>query len=325
VPESIRTLANAIADERCACVTGLGAFEDPDRNRNFFAELACHLSDEAQRRNDAVRDWHIHDDPFYAAQKHYIAAEDIDLTLSTIQQFVLAQHEWAIDLPVIRHIARLPFSLYIHFGWDELLLQAIKKHRPGAKPELHWPSDEKPIGTLSPDRPVVFNLFGRMPLREGPRLNHVWVTEDSLYDQGPVIDCLNGDLPGAVKRFVQDGGNRFLVVGMGLHKWYNRLALRLFRSTQNRQGVSPTFEPHIFFRDAEDSTSVRFITRRSIKWDISELDVRTLEAALAQIQPPARHPEFPGRASAAAADRPIEVFISYKAQTATKPRLSRPS
>ena len=127
-------------------------------------------------------------------------------------------------------LARLPCPLYVTTHPADLLAEALRQE--GRAPEVavcrwrrdvyDWPEtvfDREPGYTPTPERPLVFHVFGRMDVPES-----VVLTEDDHFDFLARVSADPTLVPMPVSRALADSALLFL--GFGLEDWDVRILLR---------------------------------------------------------------------------------------------------
>lgn len=177
----------------------------------------------------------------------------------------VAAVEWSRD-PATPYqlLAALPFPIYITTNPDNLLVAALRAA--GRTPEVElcrwvederWPpslKDREPDYEPTPDRPLVYHLFGRLHLPFSLVLK-----EDDYFDYLVGVTRLNRYIPSAVRAALTDSGLLFL--GFHLDDWSFRVLFRsiLSQGTPDRRAQYTHVAVQIDPQDAAgpDATAVR--------------------------------------------------------------------
>ena len=133
-------------------------------------------------------------------------------------------------------LAQLPLPIYLTTNPDDLLGEALAAAGKAPVVEIcRWnddlamlPSiyDQEPDYRPTPQRPLVYHLFGRLSTPES-----VVLTEDDYFDFLIGVTSNNDLIPAVVRRALSDTALLFL--GFNLDEWDFRV---LFRSIMNREG-----------------------------------------------------------------------------------------
>jgi hypothetical protein len=133
-------------------------------------------------------------------------------------------------------LARLPFPVYVSTHVSNLLADALRAE--GREPvvelcrwtdDVRWPEsvlDSTPDYRPSPERPLVYHLFGHLRMPES-----VVLTEDNYFDYLINVSEDKDRIPLLVRRAFADRGLLFL--GFRLEEWDFRI---LFRSIMKQEG-----------------------------------------------------------------------------------------
>ena len=169
---------------------------------------------------------------------------------------VINKEEFADPYDVL---AKLPLPIYITTNLNNLLAAALRKENKDPQVELcpwnefteDWNKsqsifrrerDYKP----SPDRPLVYHLFGQMNKPES-----VVLTEDDYFDFLIGVTLNRDSIPPAIRRSLVDSALLFL--GFQLYDWQFRV---LFRSILSHQGNERRRSyPHVAVQIAPDKIS----------------------------------------------------------------------
>lgn len=190
-----------------------------DQDTNFMREqLVTHLRQEALRRFGDSLPAHLND-------------ASLDELVSAAGALHAGQHE-----TTYRVLASLPLPIYITTNPGNLLADALAAAGRAPVVEIcRWsedltalPSiyDHEPDYRPTPQRPLVYHLFGRLDVAES-----VVLTEDDYFDYLIGVTSNNDLIPPAVRRALTDTALLFL--GFNLDEWDFRV---LFRSLMQREG-----------------------------------------------------------------------------------------
>lgn len=182
-------------------------------------QLVSHLRQEAVRRFGDLLPPSLHD-------------ATLDQLINAAGALYASQHE----TETYRVLASLPLPIYITTNPGNLLGEALAAA--GREPVIEicrWseelttlPSiyDDEPDYRPTPQRPLVYHLFGRLDEAES-----VVLTEDDYFDYLIGVTSNNDLIPPAVRRALTDTALLFL--GFNLDEWDFRV---LFRSIMQREG-----------------------------------------------------------------------------------------
>ena len=131
--------------------------------------------------------------------------------------------------PLHVELAQCPFGLILTTCHDDLFTRALHGHNKA--PSRNWyhyrgePRENKEIsGTLSPNFPIVYHLFGTF---DDP--NSLVLSENDLLDFITAIISDRPKLPDSLRNALHN--KTFLFVGFGIRYWYIRVILKLLIKT----------------------------------------------------------------------------------------------
>ncbi len=158
------------------------------------------------------------------------------ISLDKLIQFVGAEYRNRQALESYKTISKLPLPVFITTNVDNLIADALREE--GKDPQIvlcpwneyveQMPSSyhADPEYVPSPERPLVYHLFGRLN-----EIDSVVLTEDDYFDFLIGVTSNNKLIPPAVRRALTDTALLFL--GFQIDDWDFRI---LFRSILSRQG-----------------------------------------------------------------------------------------
>ncbi len=193
-----------------------------DQDLNFMREqLVAHLRQEVLRHMD---------DPLPPD----MADASLDELISAAGARYASQH----DCEIYRVLAALPLPIYITTNPGNLLGDALRAAGKAPVVEIcRWSEDLTTLPSIydtepdyrpTPQRPLVYHLFGRLDETES-----VVLTEDDYFDYLIGVTSNNDLIPPVVRRALTDTALLFL--GFNLDEWDFRV---LFRSIMQREGRS---------------------------------------------------------------------------------------
>jgi hypothetical protein len=161
-----------------------------------------------------------------------------DVSLDQLIEFIGARRQERDPAEPNKVLAQLPLPIYITTNPDNLIAMALKTA--GKKPEVElcpWNEyveqvnsiyDKEPDYRPSPERPLVYHLFGRINEPDS-----LVLTEDNYFDFLIGVTSNKDLIPSAVRRALADTALLFL--GFQLEDWNFRV---LFRSIMGQEGGS---------------------------------------------------------------------------------------
>ncbi len=155
-----------------------------------------------------------------------------------------------------RDLAALPFYFIVTTTPDNMLIEALEKEN--KKPIRKWYDfrgynppivEEVEEGKWSPDKPLVFYLYGTLD-----KPSSLLLTEDDLLDYLVAFISEERSMPRNIKSELQLESKSFLFLGFGFKHWYLRILLHVLRMEQK---WSPSFAMEQFYRAHTDTDQLR--------------------------------------------------------------------
>jgi hypothetical protein len=203
-----------------------------------------------------------------AADLYYRTRQDrVELDVA-VQDFYEREGNATTDFH--RDLAKLPFRLCISASPDSLMFNAFASTE-GKSPQKGYygfrPVYTPRLATPTPDRPIVYHLFG----------HHV-EARSLVLTEGDLIEFLVAIVRGApavpdqVRSILADPAASFLFIGFGFHNWYLRVLLQVM-NVYGHQSKAIAFEDTHFFNHPERQEVVgffsgdRLIEFRPLQWE----------------------------------------------------------
>jgi hypothetical protein len=207
--------------------------------------------------------------------------------------------------PLHQALSRLPFSLVLTTGHDDLFAKALRfEEKSPSRLWYHYkgePRDNRDVeGKPSPDAPAIYHLYGTF---DEPR--SLVLTENDLLDF--MINVIRGrpKLPDGLQSLLKN--NIFLFVGFGIRYWYIRVLLKLLIKALEFSSGSVALESLSELNDQEREQTVLFY-RRGTRLEVVEMEaIDFVEQLLERLR---KAGGYQG-----ASQRPLrraQVFISYE-------------
>ncbi len=176
---------------------------------------------------------HLHNE-LLRGYAHVLPPDADSLSLDALIKLVGKHHRDQKNTEPHSVLARLPFPIYITTNSDDLLANALVDA--GKQPYVELcPWNEYIERTFAdyddaptPERPLVYHLFGRLPLPES-----LVLTEDDYFDYLIGVTSNKDLIPGVVRRALVSTSLLFL--GFRVDDWNFRV---LFRSLMSQEGRS---------------------------------------------------------------------------------------
>jgi hypothetical protein len=203
-------------------------------------------------------------------------------TLRATAEMVLASRRYSPSI-VHEQLAKLPFSLILTTGQDDMETQALKAA--GKTPIVHryhmrGDKRENPEFVLpgSPASPVVFHLFGSA---EEP--SSLVLSENDVLDFLIRVVSERPPLPNSLLRFLKRPGQSFLFVGFGIRHWDLRVLLKiLLRALElNRSGPAIAAESLNGLIQSDRDEMILFY-QRGTRVEVEDEDVGSFLAKLSE-------------------------------------------
>jgi len=183
-----------------------------------------------------------------------------------------------------RHLARLPFKLCISASPDSLMLTAFEEteiKRPQRACYCFKRDSAMRLSPLTPERPLVYYLFGHYEDRES-----LVLTEADLIDFLVAVVRGAPPVPDQVRSILRDPAASFLFLGFGFQNWYLRVLLKVM-DVYGHRNKAIAFEDTQFFSHPDREQAVAFFSddRRidfhPLLWELFARQLReTYEATL---------------------------------------------
>ncbi len=210
-------LINTLKDQKCVLLLGPELSHNEDGK--LIHEALCDFIDVENNPNIVS---------YYNKDEFFLFAGGMEKTLTyyEIKDFYAKNSNFATD--AYAQIAQLPFSLIISITPDNYLKQAFDNA--GFEYEfLHYNKTKNPkdIPPPSPEKPVLYNLFGTIEEEESLILTH-----DDLFD---FLEASigNSGLPTELKDTLNKADN-LIFMGFGFDKWYMQLLLRILSRNKEK-------------------------------------------------------------------------------------------
>ncbi|HEX7829972.1 MAG TPA: toll/interleukin-1 receptor domain-containing protein [Thermoanaerobaculia bacterium] len=203
-----------------------------------------------------------------AADLYYRTRQDrVELDLA-VQDFY--EREASATTDFHRDLAKLPFRLCISASPDSLMFNAFAETEGKAPQKGYYgfrPIYTPRLATPSPDRPIVYHLFGHHV-----EARSLVLTEGDLIEFLVAIVRGAPSVPDQVRSILADPSASFLFIGFGFHNWYLRVLLQVM-NVYGHQNKAIAFEDTHFFDHPERPQVVgffsgdRLIEFRPLQWE----------------------------------------------------------
>ncbi|MBK8968465.1 MAG: toll/interleukin-1 receptor domain-containing protein [Lewinellaceae bacterium] len=233
-----KNLARDLHQQRAILFLGSRLTTAPGTGRPLKELLAEHLTTILEQEGVSYEKNATH-------RLHYIAQRF--LTIPKIRRIDLEDEvvefykKQAPQLPELyRHLAQLPFSLIVNTGPDELMAQALHQAGKPAAQQSHYnlrrERDQPLPATFSPERPLVYNLWGTLKDPESLVLSQ----EDRVEFIKNVVKG-NPAIPNQVMSHF-DERKTYIFLGFNLENWDIRLLLDCFKLSKENTTLSPQLD-----------------------------------------------------------------------------------
>ena len=145
--------------------------------------------------------------------------------------------EQAVPNSIHQHLTRIPVPLYLSITPDELLKQAfdgagVRADTDFFNRSLPRPEPNGDVIPMSPQRPLIYQLFGSASERASLIVNH----EDMVHFFMAILGKEN-HLPERIQAFLQRA-DCFIFLGFEFERWYLKFLLHLLNVDKKSQGFA---------------------------------------------------------------------------------------
>lgn len=215
-----------------------------------------------------------------------------------------------------RDLAALPFRLVLQATPDTMMAQAFRAVGKTDVVQACYNhcrdrSSDTRLSLPTPDRPIVYSLFGRHDQPESMVL-----TDKNLLDYLVRITKESPPLPDSIRATLRAPSTLFLFIGFGFTNWWLRLLLKVLDITgvENR-GLSLALEDSSSLATAAGDNQ-GFFESAGIYIQAGDWKALARDLAAQHLEAVERHEARPAPPSAAAAARRPLVFLSYASEDA---------